>query len=79
VALEAIKGGETLQQLAGRYGVHPVMITRLKKELMENALNSLQGDEERQRHPDLDRESLPRDRTTESRAGGPEGLPHANR
>ena len=79
MALEAIKGGETLQQLAVRYGVHPVMITRLKKELMENALNSLQGDGERQRHPALDRESLPPDRTAESRAGGPESLPYANR
>ena len=37
VALEAIKGEETLQQLAGRYGVHPTMITRWKKELIDNA------------------------------------------
>ena len=37
VALEAIKGDETVQQLASRFGVHPTMITRWKKELMENA------------------------------------------
>jgi transposase len=37
VALEAIKGEETVQQLASRYGVHPTMITRWKKELVENA------------------------------------------
>ena len=37
VALEAIKVEETLQQLASRYGVHPAMITRWKRELVENA------------------------------------------
>jgi len=37
VALEAIKGEETIQQLASRYGVHPTMITRWRKELAENA------------------------------------------
>ena len=34
VVLEAIKGEETLQQLASRFGVHPTMITGWKKELM---------------------------------------------
>ncbi len=37
VALEAIKDEETVQQLASRYGVHPAMITRWKRELVENA------------------------------------------
>ncbi|RLD98376.1 MAG: hypothetical protein DRI92_04035 [Aquificota bacterium] len=37
VALEAIKGEETLQQLSGRYGVRSTMITRWKKDLIDNA------------------------------------------
>ena len=32
VALEAIKGEETLSQLAGRYGVHPNQIAQWKRQ-----------------------------------------------
>jgi transposase len=35
VALEAIKGEETLAQLASRYGVHPNMITQWKRNAVE--------------------------------------------
>ena len=37
VALEAIKGMKTLNQLAGEYSVHPNAIGKWKKELLENA------------------------------------------
>lgn len=37
VALEAIKGIKTLNQLAGEYSVHPNAIGKWKKELLENA------------------------------------------
>jgi transposase-like protein len=37
VALEAIKATDTTAVLAARYGVHPTMIARWKKELIERA------------------------------------------
>ena len=36
VALEAIKGHETLEQLAVKHGVHPTQITRWKQEVEKN-------------------------------------------
>jgi hypothetical protein len=35
VALEAVKGGKTIVQLAGEYGVHPDQMGRWKSELLE--------------------------------------------
>ena len=35
VALEALKGEETLAQLASRYGVHPNLITQWKRSAVE--------------------------------------------
>lgn len=37
VAIEAIKKRETLNELAAKYGVSPVMISRWKKEFIENS------------------------------------------
>jgi len=37
VALEALKGVETLNVLASRYKVHPTQIVQWKKQLTENA------------------------------------------
>jgi transposase-like protein len=37
VALEALKGEETIAQIAARYEVHPNMVTKWKKELQEQA------------------------------------------
>ena len=37
VALEAVKGGETVAQLAARYEVHPGQIQAWKKALVEGA------------------------------------------
>ena len=37
VAIEAIKERETLNELAAKYGVFPVMISRWKKEFIENS------------------------------------------
>jgi transposase len=39
VALEAIKGVKTLNEIAQGYGVHPTQIGLWKKELLENAGN----------------------------------------
>jgi transposase len=37
VAIEAIQERETLSELSKRYGIHPNMITRWKKEFLERA------------------------------------------
>jgi transposase len=37
VAVEAIKGLKTVNQIAQEYGVHPTQVSLWKKELLENA------------------------------------------
>ena len=37
VALEAIKGNKTVNEIAQEYGVHPTQVGQWKKELLENA------------------------------------------
>ena len=37
VALEAVKGVDTVGQLASRYGVHPTQISHWKRQLLEGA------------------------------------------
>lgn len=36
VALEAIKGEQTVQELGSRYGLHPNLITNWKRQAIEN-------------------------------------------
>ncbi len=37
IALEAIKGQRTVQQIASHYEIHPNLVTHWKKELLEGA------------------------------------------
>ena len=37
IAVEALKGDQTVPELAARYEVHPTMVTRWKKELLNSA------------------------------------------
>lgn len=37
VALEAVKGQETIAQIAARYEIHPNLVTKWKKDLQANA------------------------------------------
>ncbi len=40
VAIEAIKGEYTIQEIAQRYEIHPNMVTLWKKQLLENAASA---------------------------------------
>ena len=37
IALEAVKGQRTVQEIAFHYGIHPTMVTNWKKQVVEGA------------------------------------------
>jgi len=51
VALETIKGEETIAQLASRFDVHPSQVHKWKKELTDGAVGIF-GDERNHQKPD---------------------------
>ena len=58
VALEALKGQRTLNELAGQFELHPTQVVEWKKRLMEGATELFNGRTER----DAAQESALRDR-----------------
>jgi transposase-like protein len=42
VALEAIKGEQTIQEIAQKYEVHPNQVTTWKKQLLDNATSAFE-------------------------------------
>jgi len=52
VALEAIKGEQTLSELGSRYGLHPNMITNWKQLAIKNMAETFSGKTERVRTAD---------------------------
>ena len=52
IALEAIKGQRTVQELATGYGVHPNQITNWKKQLIAASADIFSGTRERQNDAD---------------------------
>ena len=52
VALEAMKGEETVSQLAARYEVHPNMVTKWKKALQDEAASIFGEDHARKKKQD---------------------------
>jgi transposase-like protein len=49
VALEAVKGQKTLNELATEFGVHPVQIAQWKRQLVEGSPATFEGSESRRR------------------------------
>ena len=43
VALAAVKGTKTINEIAQEYGVHPTQVNQWKKELLENASSLFEG------------------------------------
>ena len=53
VALEAIKGDQTVVELAERFEIHPNQITEWKKQLMERADEVFSKDKKTETGPDI--------------------------
>lgn len=49
VALEAIKGEQTLSELGSRYGLHPNMIANWKRQAIDNMAETFSGKSEHNR------------------------------
>ena len=52
VALEAVKGDETVTQLAARYEVHPGQIQAWKRSLLERAAGVFDGNQDKRHQAD---------------------------
>ena len=52
VAVEAIKGQRTIQEMASTYRIHPNQITSWKKQLIAEAAEIFSGGRQRQRQED---------------------------
>jgi transposase-like protein len=52
VAVEAIKGQKTINELATAYGVHPTQITQWKKQALDEIHTGFSGGRERQERTD---------------------------
>ena len=56
VALEAIKGLKTIQQIASEYGIHPVQVSEWKKKMLEGAPEVFGAGRGRARGADFEKE-----------------------
>lgn len=58
VAIEALREDKTLNQLASEHGVHPLQISKWKKELIDGAESLFDGKKGRKPDETQDREAL---------------------
>lgn len=60
VALEALREDKTLGQLASQHGVHPIQVSRWKKELVDGAESVFEDKRARRKKEPIGREDLER-------------------
>lgn len=56
VALEALKGDKTIQQIAAQYDIHPVQVSDWKKLMAENASMIFDSKGGKKKHSDFEQE-----------------------
>jgi len=56
VALEALKGVKTVQQIARDFDLHPVQVTGWKKQLLEQSSSVFEAGKEQAQNEDFERE-----------------------
>ena len=56
VALEALKGVKTIQQIAKEYGIHPVQVSEWKKTMAEGAAEAFASGRGKTSEEDFERE-----------------------
>ncbi len=58
VAIEALREDKTLNQLASEHGIHPLQISKWKKDLIDGAESLFEGKKSRVQDDEGDREAL---------------------
>ena len=58
IALEALREDKTMSQLASQHGVHPILVGKWKKELIDRAESLFEGKRSRPKNDFIDREEL---------------------
>ena len=51
--MKAVKGEQTVHQLAERFGVHPTQVTQWKTQLLERAAEAFGASAEKGQQPDI--------------------------
>jgi transposase len=60
VAIEALREDKTMGQLASQHGVHPIQVSKWKKELIDGAESLFEGKRSRKKEDAVGREELER-------------------
>lgn len=60
VAIEALREDKTMGQLASQHGIHPIQVSKWKKELIDGAESLFEGKRSRKKEDSVGREELER-------------------